>query len=137
MKSPLRSCALRAVLVGMAAALAACDSTQSTIDTLRRNIAAYPSHPTEEAAAAIDADFDQLDAQIAKLQSSGRAPDLAALKQQRDDLHAEYASARVTASLLKAKRAAEGLGEAFRKAGETLGDAFKGATNTSAGNDTP
>ena len=137
MKSPLLPFALRTALVVMAVALAACDSTQSIIDALRRNIAAYPSQPTEEAAAAIDSGFDQLDAQIAKLQSSGRESDVAALRQQRDDLRAEYASARVSASLLKAKRAAEELGEAFRKAGESLGAALKGATNTSAGNDTP
>ena len=137
MKCSLRSCALRMVILFTAVAVVACDSPQSTIDTLRSNIAAYPSRPTEDAAAAIEVGFNRLDTQIANLQSAGRDSDVAVLRQQRDDLRTEYTSARVSSSLLKAKRAAEGLGEAVRRAGETLGDAFKGVAGTPAGKDSP
>lgn len=131
--------ALQVALAALVCLLSACDSSRFLIDALRRDIAAYPSDPTEKAAAAIDANFARLDARIAELQSAGRHADASAMIQQRDALRAQYTGARVGASLLKAKQAAEGLGEAFRQAGESLGEAMKGdnAADPKSGKDTP
>ncbi|MBU3666130.1 MAG: hypothetical protein FGM15_09695 [Chthoniobacterales bacterium] len=109
----------------LAVVLSACDSPQSVIDALRRDIATYATAPTAEAAAAIDANFDLLDSRIAKLRASGRDQEAAAFANERDTLRAQYAAARVGASLQKARQAVEGLGEAFRQAGETLGGVLK------------
>jgi len=109
--------------------LPACDKPQDTLKALQTEVSAYAANPSDEAAAKIDGNFTRLDAQIAKLREGGDAAGADALSNQRDALQAQYAAARMTASLLKAKAAAVGVGEAFRKAGEALGQAMKGATN--------
>ena len=70
--------------------------------------------------------FTRLDGQIGQLRESGDAAGADALAKQRDALQAQYVAAQMTASLLRAKDAAAGIGEAFRKAGEAFGQAIKG-----------
>ena len=67
-----------------------------------------------------------MDEQIAKLRQDGKAAEADTLAQQKAALQTQYAAARMTASLLKAKEAAAGVGEAFRKAGEAFGEALQG-----------
>ncbi len=109
--------------------LPSCDKPQDTLKALQSDVSAYAANPSDEAAAKIDANFTRLDGQIAKLREGGDAAGADASARQRDALQAQYAAARMTASLLRAKEAAVGVGEAFRKAGEALGQAIKGATN--------
>lgn len=111
-------------------ALPACDRPQDTLQTLQNEVSAYASHPSDESAEKIDARFAKLDAQIGKLRHAGQSDEADRFSRQRDALQTQYAAARMTASLLKAKEAAANVGEAFRKAGEAFGQAFQaGATN--------
>jgi hypothetical protein len=125
----------RPFLLVAALALSACGSPQDTVADLQREISAYPNAPTEDAATAIQNNFARLEEQITKLRSSGDTTGADDFARQRDALQAQYAAARLTASLLKAKQAAEGVGQSFRAAGEAIGQAFRapvsdaGATN--------
>jgi predicted alpha/beta hydrolase len=127
----------RPVLLLAALTLSACGSPQDTVADLQREISAYPNAPTEDAATMIQNNFARLDEQITKLRADGDTTGAEDFARQRDALQAQYAAARLTASLLKAKQAAEGVGQSFRQAGEAIGQAFKapnsdsGATNAS------
>jgi uncharacterized lipoprotein YajG len=103
-----------------------CERPQDTLKALQAEVSAYASNPSDEAAAKIEANFTRLDEQIAKLRRNGEAAEADTLAQQKAALQTQYAAARMTASLLKAKEAAVGVGEAFRKAGEAFGEALKG-----------
>ena len=105
-----------------------CEKPENTLRTLQDEVSAYTSKPSDEAAAKIDANFTKLDAQIADLRGSGKTDQAESIAQQRDALQAQYAAARMTASLLKAKEAAANVGEAFRKVGEALSQTLKGVS---------
>jgi uncharacterized lipoprotein YajG len=106
--------------------LPGCEKPQDTLKTLQTEVSAYASNPSDEAAAKIENNFTRLDEQIAKLRQDGKATEADTLAQQKSALQTQYAAARMTASLLKAKEAAAGVGEAFRKAGEAFGEALQG-----------
>jgi hypothetical protein len=108
--------------------LSGCERPEDTLDTLRQEVSRYSTDPSDEAAAKIDAGFATLDAQIAKLRDRGKTEEAGNIANQRDALQAQYAAARMTVSLLKAKEAAANVGEAFRKVGEALGQAIKNAS---------
>ena len=105
-----------------------CEKPENTLRTLQDEVSAYASKPSDEAAAKIDANFAKLDAQITDLRESGKTDQAETIANQRDALQAQYAAARMTASLLKAKEAAANVGEAFRKVGEALSQTLKGAS---------
>ena len=105
-----------------------CEKPENTLDTLRQDVSRYSAGPTDEVAAKIDANFAKLDDQIAKLRDRGKTAEADNIANHRDALQAQYAAARMTASLLKAKEAAANVGEAFRKVGEALGQAIKNAS---------
>jgi hypothetical protein len=115
--------------ITMAAVLfAGCEKPENTLRTLQDEVSAYASKPSDEAAAKIDANFAKLDTQIADLRDSGKTDQAETISNQRDALQAQYAAARMTASLLKAKEAAANVGEEFRKVGEALSQTLKGAS---------
>jgi len=116
-------------VVSSIALLAGCSKPEDVLQSLQKEVSAYASAPSDEAAAKIDANFSKLDAQITALREKGQGGEVAAdLQNRRDDLRAQYAAARMTASLLQAKEAAANVGEAFRKAGEAFGQALKNAS---------
>jgi len=108
--------------------LAGCEKPENTLRTLQDEVSFYASRPSDEAAAKIDANFTKLGAQITDLRGSGKTDQAESIARQRDALQAQYAAARMTASLLKAKEAAANVGEAFRKVGEALSQTLKGAS---------
>jgi hypothetical protein len=108
--------------------LAGCEKPENTLRTLQDEVSAYASKPSDEAVAKIDAHFAKLDTQITDLRESGKTDQAETIANQRDALQAQYAAARMTASLLKAKEAAANVGEAFRKVGEALSQTLKGAS---------
>ena len=110
------------------ALLSACEKPEETLQKLQNEISAYATNPTDQAAAQIDENFTRLETQIAKVREGGNASEADVLAQRRDTLQAQYAAARMTASLLKAKEAAASVGEAFRKAAEAFGQAIKGSS---------
>lgn len=108
--------------------LPGCSKPQDVLQTLQQEVSAYASAPSDEAAAKIDTNFAKLDAQITALREKGQTEEAGDLQNRRDALRAQYAAARMTASLLQAKEAAANVGEAFRKAGEAFGQALQGAS---------
>jgi len=120
-------CFLALLAAAVVCAVPGCDKPEDILNVLQKDVAAYAASPTDAAAAEIDAKFSRLDARIARLRSGGRIDEATSLANRRDALQAQYAAARMTASLLKAKEAAAGIGEAFRKVGEAFGQALKGA----------
>jgi hypothetical protein len=108
--------------------LAGCETPENTLRTLQDEVSAYASKPSDEAVGRIDANFAKLDAQITGLRENGKTDQAETITNQRDALQAQYAAARMTASLLKAKEAAANVGEAFRKVGEALSQTLKGVS---------
>ena len=115
-------CASCAFLLAL---LSGCQKPEDVVKTLQSELSLYATQPSEEASAKIDGLFARLDEQIQKLQTDGQSAEALALTKQRDALQTQYAAARMTASLLRAKEAAVGVGEAFRRAGEAFGEALK------------
>lgn len=114
--------------VTAAVLLAGCEKPENTLRTLQEEVSTYASKPSDEVVAKIDANFAKLDTQITDLRESGKTDQAENIANQRDALQAQYAAARMTASLLKAKEAAANVGEAFRKVGEALSQTLKSAS---------
>ena len=102
-----------------------CDSPKKTLDALQREIAAYSIEPTPDADQKIQAGFEKLDADIAKLNGSGKTAEAAALQRQVDTLRSQYDNARLAGSLQKARNAIQGFGESVKNLGEQIGEVFK------------
>jgi len=105
--------------------LAACDSPKKTLDALQNEIAAYSIEPTPDAEKKIEAGFEKLDADIAKLNETGKATEAAALQRQVDTLRSRYDAARLAGSLQKARNAIQGFGQSVKNLGEQIGEVFK------------
>jgi hypothetical protein len=105
--------------------LAACDSPKKTLDGLQNEIAAYSIEPTPDAEKKIEAGFEKLDADIAKLNETGKATEAAALQRQVDTLRSRYDAARLAGSLQKARNAIEGFGQSVKNLGLQIGETFK------------
>ena len=105
--------------------LAACDSPKKTLDGLQNEIAAYSIEPTPDAEQKIEAGFEKLDADIAKLNDSGKTAEAAALQRQVDALRSRYDTARLAGSLQKARNAIQGFGQSVKNLGEQIGEVFK------------
>jgi len=105
--------------------LAACDSPKKTLDALQNEIAAYSIEPTPDAEQKIEAGFEKLDSDIAKLNDSGKTAEAAALQRQVDALRSRYDSARLAGSLQKARNAIQGFGQSVKNLSEQIGEVFK------------
>jgi hypothetical protein len=116
--------------------LSACDSPKKTLDSLQREIAAYSIEPTPDAEQKIQAGFEKLDADIAKLNDSGKTAEAAELQRQVDNLRSQYDTARMAGSLQKARNAIQGFGQSVKNLGEQIGEVFK-PTPTPQENQTP
>jgi hypothetical protein len=116
--------------------LSACDSPKKTLDSLQREIAAYSIEPAPEAEQKIQAGFEKLDADIAKLKDSGKTAEAAELQRQVDNLRSQYDTARLAGSLQKARNAIQGFGQSVKNLGEQIGEVFK-PTPTPQENQTP
>ena len=105
--------------------LAACDSPKKTLDGLQNEIAAYSLEPTPDAEQKIQAGFEKLDADIAKLNGSGKTAEAATLQRQVDALRSQYDTARLAGSLQKARNAIQGFGQSVKNLGDQIGEVFK------------
>ena len=105
--------------------LAACDSPKKTLDGVQNEIAAYSLEPTPDAEQKIEVGFKKLDADIAKLNDSGKTAEAATLQRQVDALRSQYDTARLAGSLQKARNAIQGFGQSVKNLGEQIGEAFK------------
>ena len=105
--------------------LTGCDSPKKTLDGLQSEIAAYSIEPTPAAEQKIEEGFEKLDADIAKLNDSGKTAEAASLQRQVDALRSRYDTARLAGSLQKARNAIHGFGESVKNLGEQIGEVFK------------
>ena len=105
--------------------LAACDSPKKTLDGLQNEIAAYSLEPTPDAEQKIEVGFEKLDADIAKLNDSGKTAEAATLQRQVDAMRSQYDTARLAGSLQKARNAIQGFGQSVKNLGEQIGEVFK------------
>jgi hypothetical protein len=105
--------------------LTGCDSPKKTLDGLQSEIAAYSIEPTPAAEQKIELGFEKLDADIAKLNDSGKTAEAASLQRQVDALRSRYDTARLAGSLQKARNAIHGFGESVKNLGEQIGEVFK------------
>ena len=105
--------------------LAACDSPKKTLDGLQNEIAAYSLEPTPDAEQKIQAGFEKLGADIARLNDSGKTAEAASLQRQVDTLRSQYDTARLAGSLQKARNAIQGFGQSVKNLGEQIGEVFK------------
>jgi predicted small secreted protein len=105
--------------------LTACDSQKKTLDGLQNEIAAYSIEPTSDAEQKIESGFEKIDADIAKLNDSGKTAEAAALQRQVDALRSRYDTARLAGSLQKARNAIQGFGQSVKNLGEQIGEVFK------------
>jgi len=115
------------VIAAACACLAGCDNPERTVARLRVQIADYKAAPTDAKQEEIEAGFDKLGSQIAKLESDGSELEASALRSTAENLKSDYRAARIVRSLKDAQSALEGVGNAFKEAGKSISDAFKDA----------
>jgi hypothetical protein len=109
----------------IALGLTGCDSPDRTLDSIRRDLAAYKANPTPDAQIKIEQGFKKLDTQIEELTLSGRTGEAAAVESMASNLRGDFRAARMVNSLRDAQSAFEGIGSAFKDAGKSIGDVFK------------
>ncbi len=119
------------LLAVVCAALAACDSAERTVQTAKVRIVAYQAHPDQETEAAVEASLARLDAQIAELAKKGDRVQADLFARQAASLRSDFQAAKMAKALNDAKRAIQGIGEAFKEAGKTIGEALK-STDTNS-----
>ncbi len=109
--------------------ISGCDSPQSTIDKLRKEIIEFQAKPDAEKQIAIEKDFVKLEEQVGKLEAKG--DDKANIyKSQLASLRNDYQAAKMAKAMEDAKNAIQGLGEAAKEGVKGIGDFFKsGETN--------
>ncbi len=113
--------------VALTFALASCDTPERTVDTLRREIAAYKAAPDDVKQIEIEKNFVHLDEQIDALRKKGDRDKADDLAETRTTLRGDYQSARMGRAIQDAKSAIQGFGEAFKSEVKNIGDAFKGS----------
>ncbi|MEI6278950.1 MAG: hypothetical protein WCQ16_06155 [Verrucomicrobiae bacterium] len=120
-----------AALVCIALALAGCDSPTRTVETTRRQIAEFQASPNDQRQAAVEESLAKLDAQVAELAKKGDAVQSDLYRQQITRLRSDFQAAKINRALIDAKRAIQGIGDAFKEAGKAIGNTLKNTdTNT-------
>lgn len=118
-----------ALLLLLSLLLTACQSPESTIATIRKQITEFKSAPDDFKQLAIEKSFAKLDEQIAELERKGDATQADLFRRQATALQSDFQAARMARALTDAKNAIEGFGNAIKDAGksftETLGNLSK------------
>lgn len=110
--------------------LSGCDSPQSTVDKLRKEIIEFQADPDPDKQVAIEKDFVKLEEQVNKAVAKG--DDKAnTYKSQLASLRTDYQAAKMAKAMQDAKNAIQGFGEAAKDGVKNIGEFFKGgSTNT-------
>lgn len=110
--------------------VAGCDSPQSTVTNLEKEIAAFKVAPDDTKQAQIEQSFAKLDAQIATLNSKGQGLKAAEFERQAATLRSDYQTAKVARAIQDAKNAFQGVSDAVKDGVKSIGDAFKNSGTT-------
>ncbi len=107
-----------------------CNNPETTIDSLRKEIAAFKAAPDDIKEAGIEKSFIKLDQQIAKVRADGETITATELERQEASLRGDFRAAKMNRALLDAQKAIQGFGEALKDTGKNLQDAFRSTTNS-------
>lgn len=121
-----KTLALLAVAVG----LAACDSPGRTVQTTKSQIAAFQANPDSAKQAAVEESLARLDLQVGELEKKGDTIQADLFRRQAASLRSDFQAAKMSKAINDAKKAIEGIGDAFKDAGKTIGEALKSSSDT-------
>jgi septal ring factor EnvC (AmiA/AmiB activator) len=111
--------------VAMVAILAGCDSPSRTVDTARKQLAAFQAAPDSKKQAEVETSLAKLDAQIQALETQGDVAQAEILRHQSRNLHNDFQAIRMAHTIQNATKAIQDIGDAFKEAGKTFGESFK------------
>lgn len=117
-------------LLVIAAGLAACDSPGRTVQTTKAQIAAFQASPDSAKQAAVEESLARLDLQVGALEKKGDAIQADLFRRQAASLRSDFQAAKMSKAINDAKKAIEGMGNAFKEAGKTIGEALKSSSDT-------
>lgn len=107
--------------------ISGCDSPQSTVDKLRKQIIEFQANPDPDKQVEIEKDFAKLKEQVDKAVAKG--DDKAnTYKSQLASLQTDYQAAKMAKAMQDAKNAIQGFGEAAKDGVKNIGEFFKGGT---------
>jgi len=117
-------------LLAMAAGLAACDSPGRTVQTAKAQISAFQANPDSAKQAAVEESLARLDLQVGELEKKGDPIQADLFRRQSASLRSDFQAAKMSRAINDAKKAIEGIGDAFKEAGKTIGEALKTSPDT-------
>lgn len=117
--------------------LSGCDSPESTLHSLRKNVSEFAAKPTDEKQTEIDAEFAKLNGQIEQMEKAGRTNEADILRSQASDLLADYRAAKLSRAVSNTQKAVQDIGEAFKQTGQSIGQVFRDATSSGTNAPTP
>lgn len=111
--------------ISIVISLVACDSPSRTVQATSRQIAEFQANPDSTRQVAIEESLAKLDAQIEALEKKGDRVQADLFRHQADSLRADFQAAKMAKALNDARKAIQGIGDAFKEAGKTIGEAIK------------
>jgi len=117
-------------LLAVAAGLAACDSPGRTVQTAKAQISAFQANPDDAKQAAVEESLARLDLQVGELEKKGDTIQADLFRRQAASLRSDFQAAKMSKAINDAKKAIEGIGDAFKEAGKTIGEALKSSSDT-------
>ena len=111
-------------------ALAGCDSASQTVDTARKELAAFQAAPDAEKQAAVEKSLNKLDAQVEQIAQKGDRAQADLLRNQASNLRTDFQAAKMARTFNEVKTAIQGIGSALQEAGKSFSETIKnGDTN--------
>jgi uncharacterized protein YlxW (UPF0749 family) len=117
----------RAILLLFVSALAlsGCDSPDSTLKKLEKQISAYSVNSSEEDLDSIQQGFARLDSEIENLEAHGKTAKARELSREKTALQEQFTSARLAVGLTKVQSAVRGIGDAVKQVGQEMEQALQ------------
>lgn len=104
---------------------AGCDSPQRTVDTARKQLAAFQAAPDAAKLAAVEQSLAKLDQQIEALKAKGDSVQTDLLRRQASNLKSDLQAAKLAKTINDAKNAIQGFGEAIKEAGKSFNETLR------------
>ena len=116
---------LRLVAAAALFVLAGCHSPARTVDTARRQLAAFQAAPDAQNQAAVEESLAKLDAQVDELDKRGDHVQADLFRNQASSLRTDFQAAKMARAFHDASKAIQGIGEALKDAGKSFNETFK------------
>jgi uncharacterized lipoprotein YajG len=105
--------------------LTGCDSPNRTVDTARKQLSAFQASPDADKQAAVELSLAKLDAQVEQLEKKGDHVQADIFRRQAFSIRTDFQAAKMARAFNDAKKAIQGIGEAFKDAGKSFSETFK------------